>query len=60
MDDKLVKFPKFLQLKDRLHVPSKQCIVFDTGGHEVRGREREVVDAVLALLKARLSRSVDR
>jgi len=53
-DDKFVKFSKFLELRDRLHVPQEQCLVLESGGHDTRGREREVVDAVLAFLKARL------
>ncbi|MBN2151421.1 MAG: hypothetical protein JW839_08250, partial [Candidatus Lokiarchaeota archaeon] len=53
-DDKLVRFAKFLQLKDRLHLPPDQCLVLGSGGHEARGREHEVVDAVLEFLKSRL------
>jgi pimeloyl-ACP methyl ester carboxylesterase len=53
-DDRFVNFPSFVQLRDRMHVPPEQCLVLESGGHKTRGHEREVVDAVLAFLKARL------
>ena len=53
-DDKFAKFAGFSQLRDRLHVPPEQCLVLDHGGHELRGHEQSVVDAVLAFLKSRL------
>lgn len=53
-DDKFAKYAGFSKLLDRLHVPPEQYLVLESGGHEMRGREREVVDSVLGFLKVRL------